>query len=73
MSNKEIDEAIKRNKDLVHFPNDVNDPDDRKAIQLGIEALERHKELIDLDSRVTRDYLISKARKPLPSETEGEK
>jgi len=61
-----IDEAIERNKDLVHKPNDVNDTKDRKAIQLGIEALERHQ--YNSTARFGEyDY------SPLPSETEGEK
>jgi hypothetical protein len=60
-----IDEAIKRNKDLVHTPNDVNDARDRQAIQVGIEALERLKEL-----RIKTPTPIYLIEKPLPSETE---
>ena len=65
-----IDEAIKLLRTLSLASRDFEIEKDRKAIQLGIEALERHKELIELDYRITRDFLMSKARKPLPSEGE---
>jgi len=58
-----LDEGIKRNKDLVHTPNDVNDLKDREAIQLGIEALEWIK--------WRRTYYKQPRILLLPSETES--
>lgn len=40
-----LDEAIKLLKGLLPFVEPVGPPEDREAVQLGIEALERLQEL----------------------------
>lgn len=62
MSKKEIDEAIETNKE-IHKDGTVTYEKFHKAIQLGIEALERLQEV-----RGVLDTNLVKA--PLPSEAE---
>ena len=65
-----LEEAIKRSSDLINIQ--VNNKylfeEDVMAIQLGIEALERLKELTELaNERQIVDWR-HEVRKPLPSE-----
>ena len=65
-----LDKAIKRNKKSVNSYIYV-DKEEPKAIQLGIEALERLKKLRDMDNKLSNSTRLSiETQERLPSETE---
>ena len=63
-----IEEAIENNKRLKEYHKETTFEDDAKSLQLGIEALERLKELTELaNERQIVDWR-HEVRKPLPGE-----
>jgi len=65
-----IDEAIENIREIKKLDCHIKYPEWQLALTLGIEALERHRALGELDSELTKEAIIEAMCKPLPSEGE---